>query len=218
MVSILRMTVLAFVALTAASGQSGQRDALFSQLPFDQWREGAKAIPIHWSADLVAPELSAFQRIAAGVRIQVDNPELPKHHALILAEFEDADGGVWQTHGVTRVRARVRSERVRPARRLLRSPSRSYDPVTQEHGFAQKKLHVAPLKADPLPGVLGRAAARGVSAARYEFQRLAGCLVSPLNLEPASPSRPNAAPGSHRSAPEHHTQRERFRFARRITA
>ncbi len=97
------------------------------------------------------PELSAFQRIAAGVKIQVDGPELPKHHAVILTEFEDADGGVWQTHAeLGRGPEYVQSAFVLPGDYSVSVAI--YDPVTRKHGFTQKKLHVAPLKTEPLPG------------------------------------------------------------------
>jgi hypothetical protein len=113
-VSIFRQFLRALIvllALTAANGQTGRPDPFFSQVPFDQWRAGGKQSLIHWSADLVPPELSAFQRIIAGVKIQVDGPDLPKHHAVILTEFEDADGAVWQTHAEL-----GRAKRLRPAR------------------------------------------------------------------------------------------------------
>jgi hypothetical protein len=132
-----------------AYGQSGLSDSVFSQLPVDSWRTG-KQSPLHWSADLVPPELSAFQRIAAGVRIQVDSPELQKHSALILVEFEDADGIRWQTHAaLAHDPAFVQWAFLLPGDYSVAVAI--YDPVTHEHGFTQKKLHVAPLKNDPLP-------------------------------------------------------------------
>ena len=141
--------LIGFLAVTAAA--RAQPDPYFSQVPFDQWRAGGKQSLIHWSADLVPPELSAFQRIAAGVKIQVDGPELPKHHALILTEFEDADGGVWQTHAeLGRGPEYVQSAFVLPGDYSVSVGI--YDPVTHKHGFTQKKLHVAPLKTEPLPG------------------------------------------------------------------
>ncbi len=150
-VSIFR-PFLVFLALTAAAhGQQAQTDPYFSQVPFDQWRASGKQSLVHWSADLVPPELSAFQRIATGIRIQVDSPELPKHHAVVLTEFEDAGGGVWQTHGeLGRGLDFVQSAFVLPGDYSVSVAI--YDPVTRKHGFTQRKLHVAPLKVEPLPG------------------------------------------------------------------
>jgi hypothetical protein len=143
--------LVVFFALTAAWAQTGQRDPFFAQVPFDSWRTSGKQSLIHWSADLAPPELSAFQRIAAGVKIQVDNPELPKHRAVILTEFEDAVGGVWQTHApLDHGSGYVQSAFVLPGDYSVSVAI--YDPVTRRHGFAQKKLHVAPLKTEPLPG------------------------------------------------------------------
>jgi hypothetical protein len=154
-VSIFRQLLIMFLGLTAAAhaqrAQTAQPDPFFSQVPFDQWRANAKQSLTHWSADLVPPELSAFQRIATGVKIQVDGPELPKHHALILAEFEDADGAVWQTHAVLgRGPEFLQNAFVLPGDYSVSVAI--YDPVTRKHGFTQKKLHVAPLKTEPLPG------------------------------------------------------------------
>ncbi len=141
--------LIAFLAVTAAA--RAQPDPYFSQVPFDQWRAGGKQSLIHWSADLVPPELSAFQRIVAGVKIQVDGPQLPKHHAVILTEFEDADGAVWQTHAeFGRGPGFLQSAFVLPGDYSVSVAI--YDPVTRKHGFTQKKLHVAPLKTEPLPG------------------------------------------------------------------
>lgn len=147
-VSIFRQLLLVLFALTAAYGQT---DPFFSQVPFDQWRASGKQSLTHWSADLVPPELSAFQRIAAGVKIQVDGPELPKHHAVILIELANADGGVWQTHAeLSRGLQYLQSAFVLPGDYSVSVAI--YDPVTRKHGFTQKKLHVVPLKTEPLPG------------------------------------------------------------------
>jgi len=147
-VSIFRQLLLVFLALTAANAQT---DALFQEVPFDQWRAGAKQSLAHWSAGLVQPELSAFQRISTAVRIQVDGPELPKHHAVVLTEFADAAGGVWRTHAeLGRGPEYLQSAFVLPGDYSVSVAL--YDPVTRKHGFAQKKLHVAPLKTEPLPG------------------------------------------------------------------
>jgi hypothetical protein len=143
--------LIVFLPVTAAHAQAGRPDPFFSEVPFDRWHAGGKQSLIHWSADLVPPELSAFQRIAAGVKIQVDGPELPRHHAVVLTEFEDAGGGVWQTHGeLGRGLDFVQSAFVLPGDYSVSVAI--YDPVTRKHGFTQKKLHVAPLKTEPLSG------------------------------------------------------------------
>jgi hypothetical protein len=149
-VSIFLALLALLLIVPTAYGQSGLSDPVFSQLPVDSWRTG-KQSPLRWSADLVPPELSAFQRIAAGVRIQVESPELPKHNALIVVEFEDAEGARWQTHNTLARQMQF----VQWAFLLPGDYSVSvaiYDPLTHDHGFTQKKLHVAPLRNDPLPG------------------------------------------------------------------
>ena len=148
--SIFRRSLPALIAFLAVTAYC-QSDPYFSELPFDQWRAGGKQSLIHWSADVVPPELSAFQRIASGVNIHVDGPELPKHQAVILAEFEDAAGGVWQTHAALGPGPDyVQSAFVLPGDYTVSVAI--YDPITHKHGFAQKKLHVAPLKTEPLSG------------------------------------------------------------------
>lgn len=142
---------IALLAASAAAGQSGRRDAVFSEVSFDQWRAEGNQTLLHSSFEIVPPELSPFQRIVAGVKVELESPELFEHHARILVQFEDADGGAWQTHGAPG----HDPEFVQNAFVLPGDYSVSvaiFDPVTLRHGFMEKKLHVPPLKAEPLPG------------------------------------------------------------------
>ena len=140
--------------VASAAVESGPPDPVFSTIPFEQWRFGGKQPLVHWSVDIVTPELSGFQRIVTGVKIQIDEHDLPYKRALLLVEFEDAEGGVWQTHSTLG----TQTESVQNAFVLPGDYSVSvaiYDPATLKHSFTQKKLHVAPLRVDPLRGSWG---------------------------------------------------------------
>jgi hypothetical protein len=141
-VSILATAVLVhLLALTAAFAFPGQADT---------GHRGRQPLS-HWSAEIVSPELSSFQRIVTGVRIQVDGPELVNHHTSIAVEFEDADGGFWRAQGaLDRAPEYVQNAFVLPGDYTV--SIQLYDPVSLRNGFMQKKVHVAPLKVDPLPG------------------------------------------------------------------
>jgi hypothetical protein len=148
-IAIIGLFLLLSATASAESGASGLRDPVFSQVPFDQWRSGGKQSLSHWSVELVPPELSSFQRIVAGVKIQSDGREFPSH-AVLLVEFEDAEGGVWQTHSALgREPEYSRNAFVLPGDYYVSVAI--YDPATLRHSFTRKKLHVAQLKADPLP-------------------------------------------------------------------
>ena len=55
-----------------------------------------------------------------------------------------------------------------------------YDPVTRKHGFTQKKLHVAPLKTEPLPGAWEGLPRVEFFSAESGFRRMPGiCPRSP---------------------------------------
>lgn len=146
-----RLAGIFLFALTTVFAQSGRRDPVFSQFSFDQWRAEGKESLLHSSLDLIPAELSPFQRLIAGIRIGLEGPELGDHHALILVQFEDAKGAVWQTHSsLGRQRDFVQQAFVLPGDYSVSVAL--FDPVTFRHGFAQKKLHVPALKNEPLPG------------------------------------------------------------------
>lgn len=150
-----RAAITILVVLTAgaafASAETGQRDAIFSQFAFDKWRSEGNQPLAHSSIEIVPPELSAFQRIVAGIKVEPGGSELADHHALVLVEVEDGAGGVWQTHGsLEHAPAYVQNEFVLPGDYAISVAL--FDPVTFRHGFAQKKLHVPDLKTEPLPG------------------------------------------------------------------
>ena len=143
---------MSFLRLTARTA------SLTQCFPSSPWINGGPESnrQLHWSAELVPPELSAFQRITAGIRIQAESPALTKHNPLILVEFEDAEGTRWQTHG-TLAHAPMLMQWAFVLPGDYSVSAAIYDPVTHEHAFTQKKLHVAPLKNaplknDPLPG------------------------------------------------------------------
>lgn len=149
--ALLACAAMTLLPLGCVWSQTGQRDQFFSKVSFEQWRLEGKQSLLHTSFEIVPPELSAFQRIVVGVKVQIEGPELAEHHAVILVEFADDEGGVWQTHGpLGREAEYLQNAFVLPGDYSVSVAI--FDPQTFRHSFDQKKLHVAPLKTEPLPG------------------------------------------------------------------
>jgi hypothetical protein len=161
------MLVAALAALSPAqpaSPESQPRIPRFSDFPFDEWAAEPDRSPIRWELRLPAPQLSAHQRLIARIEAVVPGSELEKRRGrgdlILLARFEDSDGRRWPASGrlnLAKVQAGVKSQEltltlsafVRPGD--YRVLAALIDSETMEHDFTHRKLHIAPLKPDPLP-------------------------------------------------------------------
>lgn len=98
------------------------------------------ASPIAWSVEVVPAELSGHQRLLAGVSIEFRHPVSEKVTASV--RFEDSDGKVWENRNAVN-RDFVQYAFVLPG---------DYDvSVEIRRVVVSKKLHVPPLKTEPLP-------------------------------------------------------------------
>ncbi len=98
------------------------------------------ASPIAWSVEVLPAELSSHQRLLGGVSVEFRHPVSEKVTASV--RFEDSDGKVWEN------RSAVDRDFVQYAFVL---PGDYTASVEIRHVVVSKKLHVPPLKREPLP-------------------------------------------------------------------
>ena len=154
----------ALATLCAAATTAELHSPRFSDYPFEQWAAAPDHASIRWQVHLLAPQLSVHQRLIERIQAVIPGAELEKRRGrgelVMLARFEDSDGRQWRAGSrlnLVNVQAGVKSDEltftvaafVRPGDyRILIA---LIDTQTMEHSFAHRTLHVAPLKADPLP-------------------------------------------------------------------
>ncbi len=148
----------------AAPAPPGNLDPVFSRLPFSQWLAQGRQSQIRWSVDVLPAELSTHQRLIHRVAIHLDGREFEKRRGAgeftALLQYQDSDGRIWQNHTA------VKLTDMRPAMQTREVTFLQYafvlpgdyslsiaicDTATLEHSVTLRKVHVAPLKTDPLP-------------------------------------------------------------------
>jgi hypothetical protein len=164
--SFLWLITLASLALEAqVVAQGGSADPVFSQVPFDQWLSQADQSHMRWSVRISEPQLSTHQRLVSGIDIEVDGAELAKRRGkgqfLVLVRVTDDQGRVWQNHqemdleGIEdgmKANEAVFSQLVFVLPGDYHVAIAIFDDATGEHSVIKRRLHVSPLKNEPLPG------------------------------------------------------------------
>ncbi len=172
MSAMTRRTLLALCASPLAAQQGGSRDDAFSGIPFDRWVSQpddagvriSEATRIRWSSHLSAPQLSVYQRLLVSVTAEVDGAELAKRRGkgrfLLLTQVTGDKGAVWQNHldmDLTHMEEGMKSNNVDFTLFFFVLPGdyqvnlAVYADATSEHSVRRHRLHVNPLKNDPLP-------------------------------------------------------------------
>lgn len=167
-----RRALLALCASPLAAQQGGSRDDVFSDIPFDRWLSrpddaggrANEAARIRWTSRLSEPKLSTYQRLIVSVTAEVDGGELAKRRGkgrfLLLVQVTDENGAVWQNHldmDLTHIEEGIKSSNVDFTLFFFILPGEYqvtlavYDDATSEHSVRRHRLHVNPLKNDPLP-------------------------------------------------------------------
>ena len=159
------LIALATSPLVAQTAQNGSADPFFSQIPFDQWLAQGDPSHLHWTVRLSDPRLSTHQRLVTEVSVQVDGAELARHRGkgqfLVLVQVTDEKGRVWQNHQKVDLEHMQEGMKTNTAvfSQLFfvlpgdyRVAIATFADATGEHSATQRKLHVSPLKNDPLPG------------------------------------------------------------------
>jgi hypothetical protein len=159
-----RLIAILLAAFATLAAQSRTPDPNFSDFPFDQWAAGPEHATIKWTVRLPPAELSPHQRLLQRIEVLVPGHELEKRRGrgelVVLARFEDSDGRQWHIGNrlnLVNVQPGVKSQELTFTLAAFVKPgdykvqTALYDSQTMEHSFTHRALHVAPLKADPLP-------------------------------------------------------------------
>lgn len=151
--------------LTAHAGAGGYHDRVFDQYPFDKWLTESNLSHLKWRVEIPAPQLSSHQRLMLRVTTHVDGREIEKRKGegafVALLQVKDGAGRIWQNHAaldLTKIPENVQSSEFDISHFAFVLPG-DYTvsvavcaTVTGEHSVMVRKLHVAPLRTEPLPG------------------------------------------------------------------
>ena len=156
-----------FALLCGASSvraQSGAPDPVFAKFPFNEWLRSGERSRLRWTPQVSPAHLSSHQRLMVQMRVQLDGAELAdrpgKGRVLMLVQITSPDGRLWQNHGqidLDKVAEGVRSQYLIYTWSAFVLPGdyrvalAVVDTMNGEHGIREERLHVAPLKNDPLP-------------------------------------------------------------------
>jgi hypothetical protein len=163
--TFLLLIALAASPLLAQTAKDGSADPVFSQIPFEQWLSQGDSSHIHWTVRLSEPELSIHQRFITEVSVQVDGAELARRRGqgqfLVLVQVNDEKGRVWQNHqelDLEHMEEGIKTNNAVFSQLFFVLPGDyrvsivTFANATGDHSATQRKLHVSPLKNDPLPG------------------------------------------------------------------
>ncbi len=162
---MVRSAVLLILGVTAASPLFAQHpDPLFVNIPFDHWFEGGEQTEMRWTARVSRPQLSKHQRLSVEVEVTLDGIELEKRRGkgqlFVLAQLSDAKGQAFQDHGtieLDKIQEGVSKQDVTCTLSAFVLPGdygvslAVFFTSTGEHSVKREKLHVPPLRNDPLP-------------------------------------------------------------------
>lgn len=142
----------------------GYPDSVFSTVPFNKWLAQPDQAHLHWTARVIDPVLSPHQRLAARVFVQVDGRDLASRRGtgslLVLVEVKTENGAAFQNHqemDLEKVEEGIKANDAVFTQSFFVLPGdyrvaiALYDTATKEHVLTQRKLHVGPLRNDPLP-------------------------------------------------------------------
>jgi hypothetical protein len=144
---------------------SGQDDPVFKKVPFDDWLKGGEDARIRFTLRALPARLSAHQRMAVLLRVEVDGGEFVKRpksgQVVVFLEIRDRDGRVYRTHrSLTFEESQKTSDlaAIHFEQSAFMTPgdyqvaAAVYDALSKEHSLKQMKLHVSQVPKDPLPG------------------------------------------------------------------
>jgi hypothetical protein len=162
---VVRPAVLLLLGVAAASPLFPQHpDPLFAEIPFNQWFDRPEQTGMRWTARVSRPRLSTHQRLSAELEVSLDGVELAKRRGkgqlFVLAQLNDAKGQAFQDHGtieLDKIEEGVSKQDVTCTLTAFILPGdygvslALFFTSTGEHSVKREKLHVPPLKNDPLP-------------------------------------------------------------------
>jgi hypothetical protein len=143
---------------------SGSPDAVFAGLPFQTWLTQTEQAHLHWNVRVSDVELTNYQRLSTRIEIEIQGSDLAKRRGdgqfLMLTEFTGQRGDVWQYHAslnLASVPRQIKGADAFYGQSFFLLPGdyriavAVYDSATGEHSVVKRRLHVSPLRNDPLP-------------------------------------------------------------------
>jgi hypothetical protein len=162
--AVLVIAAIPSLLAQAASLRDGSPDPIFSTVPFEQWLTANNQARIRWTVRLSEPELSAHQRLAVNLDVQVDGAELARRRGegqfLVFVQLSDEKNRTWQNHqalDLEQIQAGIKADNAVFTQPFFVLPGdyrvsvAIFDSATGEHSIARRNLHVTPLRNDPLP-------------------------------------------------------------------
>ena len=159
------LTLLLGVFLSCClSAADGWRDPEFDKVPFADWLAGGPQTQLKWSERIQPVILSVHQRLLARLQIQLDGAEAAKRRGegklMFYFQITDSKGRVYQDHtayDLEKVEAGLKAQDLVCTESVFVLPGDYlvalgiYDTATKEHAVKKGKLHVPPMKIEPLP-------------------------------------------------------------------
>ncbi len=162
--TLLAVLALGLSGISPLRAQGGDADRAFSVVPFDRWLAEGEPTHFRWSVRVGGAELSSHQRLQTKVEVQVDGNELVSRRGhgelVIMIQFQDSAERVYQIHGaldLQDVKDDAGKSNIQYLQDAFVLPGDYqvsvviFDSKTRDHWAEQKKLHVNPLRNDPLP-------------------------------------------------------------------
>lgn len=143
---------------------SSARDPEFDKVRFSEWFSGGPQTAMRWTERALPVLLSVHQRLLARVLIQLDGAEAAKRRGrgqiIFFIQLTDSRGRIYQDHttyDLEKVEEGVKAQDLNVTESLFVQPGdysvaiAIYHTATSEHSVRKDKLHIPPLKTDPLP-------------------------------------------------------------------
>jgi len=156
--------LLGIAAAAQLSAADGVRDAEFDKVPFAQWLAGGEQTQLKWSERALPVVLSVHQRLMARLVIQLDGAEAANRRGegqmIFYFQLTDSMGRIYQDHtsyDLTKVEEGLKAQDLSVTEYAFVLPGdyavslAIYDTATKEHSIKKTRLHISPMKADPLP-------------------------------------------------------------------
>ena len=146
------------------SAQDDPVSAAFAAVPFQQWLAGGSRAELPWHPRITPPKLTLHQRMAVEIEVQLDGNELVKRccdgQAVALVEITDPRGRTYRnvtTKDLKDAHPALHEYMVSMSWQIFMLPG-DYQAVIalyysgrDAHSLSVQKIHVEPLKRDPLP-------------------------------------------------------------------
>jgi hypothetical protein len=165
-----RFTILAILAFLVFAPTLRSEDIpaekIFAEVPFDQWVKQGPATALPWKVLIQPNGLSLHQRMSAHIEVQMQRRQLVKRpvdqRMLVLVQIISPDGGSFRNFEIFRMNEMeptVKKGEVDIYWDVYMLPG-DYQVTLAlaigddgSHNLAQRTLHVAPPKNDPIPGI-----------------------------------------------------------------